>query len=136
MSFLEEFRSISTGEKTQREAEIEKGKKSFRQYCNLINNDFFKQERAYQDIVCDTLQKMYERKIINEKTKKPYDILILNLPPGFGKSYTASLFATWVLGKNNKNQVITVSYGQDLAISFSKTVRNIMTLCLPVFFLN
>ena len=128
MSFLEEFRSISTGEKTQREAEIEKGKKSFRQYCNLINNDFFKQERAYQEIVCDTLQKMYERKIINEKTKKPYDILILNLPPGFGKSYTASLFATWVLGKNNKNQVITVSYGQDLAISFSKTVRNTIQL--------
>ena len=42
MSFLEEFRSISTGEKTQRETEIEKGKKSFRQYCNMINNDFFK----------------------------------------------------------------------------------------------
>ena len=80
MSFLEEFRSISTGEKTQRDAEIEKGKKSFRQYCNMINNDFFKKERVYQDIVCDTLQKMYERKMINEKTKKPYDILILHIP--------------------------------------------------------
>ena len=62
MGILQEFKSISTGEKTQREAEIEKGKKSFRQYCNMINSDFFKKERAYQDIVCDTLQKMYRKK--------------------------------------------------------------------------
>ncbi|MEY8322245.1 hypothetical protein AAK894_14425, partial [Lachnospiraceae bacterium 46-61] len=68
MSILQEFKSISTGEKTQREAEIEKGKKSFRKYCNMINSDFFKEERTYQSIVCDTLQKMYERKMINEKT--------------------------------------------------------------------
>ena len=128
MGFLEEFKSVSNGEKTQRDRDIEKGREHFRQYCNLINSDFFKEERTYQTIVCDTLQKMYERKIINNKTNKPYDILILNLPPGFGKSYTASLFATWVLGKNNKNQVITISYGQDLAISFSKTVRNTIQL--------
>ena len=44
MGILQEFKSISTGEKTQREAEIEKGKKSFRQYCNMINSDFFKKE--------------------------------------------------------------------------------------------
>ena len=124
MSFLEEFKSVSVGEKTERELNIEKGRKNFRQYCNLINSDFFKTERSYQNIVCNTLEAMYKKELKNSKTQKPYDILLLNLPPGFGKSYTASLFATWVLGQNNKNQVITVSYGQDLAISFSKTVRN------------
>ena len=124
MGILQEFKSVSTGEKTQRQQKIQKGRESFRQYCNLINPVFFQEERLYQNTVCDTLQKMYEKKLKNPKTKKPFDILILNLPPGFGKSYTTSLFATWALGKNNKNQVITVSYGQDLAISFSKTVRD------------
>ena len=124
MGILQEFKIVSTGEKTQRQQKIQKGRESFRQYCNLINPVFFQEERLYQNIVCDTLQKMYEKKLKNPKTKKPFDILILNLPPGFGKSYTTSLFATWALGKNNKNQVITVSYGQDLAISFSKTVRD------------
>ncbi len=72
MGFLEEFKSVSNGEKTQRDRDIEKGREHFRQYCNLINSDFFKEERTYQTIVCDTLQKMYERKIINNKTNKLY----------------------------------------------------------------
>ena len=113
MGILQEFKIVSTGEKTQRQQKIQKGRESFRQYCNLINPIFFQEERLYQNTVCDTLQKMYEKKLKNPKTKKPFDILILNLPPGFGKSYTTSLFATWALGTNNKNQVITVIYGQE-----------------------
>ena len=124
MNFLNEFKSSLKSEKSEREIKIEKGKKNFRTYCNLINKDFFKIEREYQNIVCDTLQKMYKRELINNSTDKPYDILILNLPPGFGKSYTASLFTTWAFGDNIKNQIITVSYNQDLGIMFSKNVRN------------
>ena len=46
MGFLEEFKSVSNGEKTQRDRDIEKGREHFRQYCNLINSDFFKEERC------------------------------------------------------------------------------------------
>ena len=105
---------------------IEIGRNSFREYCNLINSSFYSKEREYQDVICDTLQVFYENKLINIKTGKPYDILILNMPPGFGKSYTASLLVTWVYGKNLKNQVIEVSYNQSLSIQFSKTVRDLI----------
>lgn len=107
-----------------RRNKIKAGQESFREYCNLMNPDFFKPDRSYQDEICNALQAMYEKKLINPDTGKPYDILIINLPPGFGKSYSASIFATWAFGRNIKNQIITVSYGQDLAISFAKSVRD------------
>lgn len=107
----------------KRQENIEKGKKSFREYCNLMNPDFFKPHRVYQTTICNTMQALYEKKLINPKTGKPYDILILNLPPGFGKSYTASMFTTWVYGQDIKNQAISVSYNQLLSISFAKAVR-------------
>lgn len=115
---------LKTPEQLQREKKLELGLNSFRQYCNFMNPDFFKDTRQYQTVICNTMQSMYEKKLINQKTNKPYDILILNLPPGFGKSYTASMFSTWVLGKNKKNQLITVSYNQTLSIAFAKTVRD------------
>ena len=64
-----------------------------------------------------------KKRLINETTGKPYDILIINEPPGFGKSYTASTFITWVYGQNPKTQVISVSYNQTLSLTFSKTIR-------------
>ncbi len=122
MSILKDFtRSDAAAERRRK---IELGKQSFRDYCNLINPEFFRSNRQYQTAICHTLQAMYRRELINPDSGKPYDILIVNLPPGFGKSYTASLFSTWAFGDNPKNKVITISYAQDLAISFSKTVRD------------
>lgn len=111
-------------EHTERDKKIESGRESFRAYCNLMNPEFFKPIREYQDSICNTMQGVYEQKIINPETGKPYDILIINLPPGFGKSYTASLFTTWAYGQNIKNQAISVSYNQTLSTRFSKSVRD------------
>lgn len=122
MTLMERFKS-DDGRDGRRE-KIRRGMESFREYCNLMNPEFFKPHRHYQDRICDALQAMYEKRLTNPETGKPYSILIINLPPGFGKSYTACLFATWVFGRDIKNQVITVSYMQDLAIDFSKNVRN------------
>lgn len=115
---------LKTPQQLQREQKINLGITVFRQYCNMMNPEFFRDNRIYQTIICNTMQDMYEKNLINKNTNKPYDILILNLPPGFGKSYTASMFSTWVLGNNSKNQIITVSYNQTLSIAFAKTVRD------------
>lgn len=122
--FLSNLKKHSQNGSTLRQQKIKRGQENFRDYCCLINPEFFKPSRAYQDEICKTMQAMYKKELINKETRKPYDILIINLPPGFGKSYTASLFATWIFGQNKKSQIITVSYGQDLAISFAKTVRD------------
>lgn len=107
-----------------RKKNIEKGKCSFWEYEKLINPSFFKEERSYQKIIAETMQAIYEKKLINPKTKKPYDILIVNLPPGAGKSYNATTFTTWAYGQNIKNAAITVSYNQTLSTRFAKTVRD------------
>lgn len=115
-----------TAPEQMRREKIKRGQESFREYCCLINPAFFKSNREYQDEICNSLQSFYENRLINPDTNEPYDIMIMNLPPGFGKSYTASLFATWIYGKNILNQVIEVSYNQPLSIQFSKTVRDLI----------
>lgn len=102
---------------------IEKGKKDFRTYCNLIEPSFFRDSRNFQNILCRAMQMIYEKRLINQNTGKPYKILIIDLPPGHGKSYTAGLFSTWCYGQDIKNQIITVSYNQTLSSRFAKTVR-------------
>ncbi|WP_264987226.1 phage terminase large subunit [Lysinibacillus piscis] len=122
MSILKDFQKDEVTQK--RDAAIKIGKESFWEYCNRINPEFFKKHRLYQKILCDTMQAIYEKKIINPATGKPYEILVINLPPGFGKSHTAVLFATWAFGQSIKNQVITVSYNQTLSTRFAKSVRD------------
>jgi len=108
----------------ERSARIGEGCKNFRTYCNLVNPDFFKPERAYQDELCNTLQALYENRLGDGL--KPKSILIINMPPGFGKTYTTLLFATWCYGQNIKNQTMAVSYSQDLSDLFSKTTRGLI----------
>lgn len=109
-----------------RNQNIEDAKHDFRKYCNLMNPAFFRESRGFQNILCNALQAMYEKTLINEKTGKPYELLIVNLPPGHGKSYTAGMFASWIFGQDVKNQVITVSYNQTLSTRFAKTVREMI----------
>lgn len=129
LNFAKDYRDREAGLKgldnspeSIRRRNIEKGVKDFRTFCNLRNPEFFKTEREYQTQICETLQAAYEKRL-KSKTGEIADILIINEPPGFGKSYTASTFITWVLGKNPKTQVIAVSYNQTLSLTFSKSVR-------------
>lgn len=122
MSIIKDFQKDN--KQLERESKIKQGRLNFRTYCNLMNPEFFKPERKYQDRICSTMQAAYEKRLINPATKKPYDIIIINLPPGFGKSYTAILFATWAYGQSVRNQVITVSYNQLLSTGFAKSVRD------------
>lgn len=122
MSILKDFKKDAATQ--ARDAAIQIGKESFREYCNRINPEFFKSHRTYQDVLCNMMQAIYEKKVVNPDTGKPYEILVINLPPGFGKSYTAVLFATWAFGQSIKNQAITVSYNQTLSTRFAKSVRD------------
>jgi predicted phage terminase large subunit-like protein len=126
MDILNELidRKKKTPEEIDREIKIAMGQDDFWEYAKLINPSFFKEGRDYLKETCYTMQNIYRKKLINPKTKKPYDILIISLPPGFGKSYSATTFTTWAFGQNLKNMVITVSYNQTLSTRFAKTVRD------------
>lgn len=120
---LSGYRELSP-EEEKRKSNIGRGQKSFWGYCLLRDPKFFKPDRLYQKRICDAMQALYEKRLLHPGDKKPRDILVLNLPPGAGKSYIASMFTTWAFGQDVKNAVITVSYNETLATRFSKTVRD------------
>lgn len=125
-SLAEQFRAQLNNRDTDRERNLAKGRKDLRTFCSLRKPDFYKPEREYQDVLCNTLQAAYEKKLLSEKTGKPVKYLIINLPPGFGKSYTLANFVNWVYGQDIKNKVITVSYNGIIAPEFSRTAKDMI----------
>ncbi len=128
--FAREFKKVNNGGPDSPEAlrkrNIEAGRKNLRIFCNLRKPDFYKKEREYQDILCNTLQKAYEKKLLNAQTGKPVKYLVINLAPGFGKSYTLANFVNWCYGQDVKNKVITVSYNGTIAPEFSRTAKEMI----------
>lgn len=87
----------------------------FYDYCKMMNPKFYRDDRPYQRDLCETLQAIFEGRLINKDTGEPYKNLMINLPPRHGKSYTLTLFVQWCMGKKNDTRVISVSYNDILA---------------------
>lgn len=100
----------------KQQAKIELAKREFFYFCNALNPAFFKPSRKYLIDMASSLQEFYES---NED-----DVLVINVPPRHGKSFTASHFAQWVFGINPKEKIMTGSYNETLSTVFSKQVRN------------
>ena len=100
----------------RRQAKIELSKRSFWDYCKATYPEFYKESRPHLNLLCDTLQNVYE----GYGPKR----LMINMPPRHGKSFTLVNFCQWLLGKSHDNRVITVSYNETLSSRFSKGVRD------------
>ncbi len=74
-------------------------------------------------LLCETLQKLYEGKLLKEDGTA-YTKLMMNMPPRHGKSRTLINFCIWLLGKYKSNRVITCSYNDDAASDFSRYTRD------------
>lgn len=98
----------------KQKAKIELAKRSFWYYCKLMNPNFYKDSRPHLKHMCSLFQDFYEGE---------EELLIINMPPRHGKSYTATLFVEWLLGKNVNEKIMTASYNEQLSSRFSKTVR-------------
>ncbi len=98
-----------------RAARCELSRRSFWWYCRTMAPAFYKEDRRFLKDFCDTLQGFLEG---NDS------VLIVNMPPRHGKSYTVSHFVEWVLGINRNQKIMTGSYNETLSTSFSKNVRN------------
>lgn len=98
-----------------KQAKLELARREFFFYCHLKAPDFYKTDRKYLVDLCNSMQEFYEG---------DDEVLIINLPPRMGKSRSAGLFVEWVLGKNQKEKIMTGSYNETLSTMFSKNVRN------------
>lgn len=96
-------------------AKIELARRRFYFYAMLKNPDFYQPNRKYLERLCDTLQAF----LTSDKS-----LLVMNIPPRHGKSYTACNFVEWALGKDNGLQVMIGSYNETLSTRFSKNVRD------------
>lgn len=99
----------------KRQAKYELARRSFFDYCNLIAPEFYQWKRKYLVDLANDLQ---------DFLKSEDDVLIINLPPRFGKSRTAGLFVEWLLGNDKSKKIMTGSYNETLSTVFSKNVRN------------
>ena len=109
-----------------RQKAIIQSRTSFWIFCKTIAPDFYKEDRTYLKDLCNTLQNIYEQKLINPKTNKPYKNLALSIPPRHGKSRTVGLFTAWCVGVNKQNKIMTASYNEDIGTTFSRNCRDLM----------
>lgn len=96
-------------------AKIELARREFFFYCQLKAPDFYKSDRQY---LVDLSNGFQEFLASDEK------VMIVNEPPRHGKSRTAGLLVEWVLGRDQKQKIMTGSYNETLSTMFSKNVRN------------
>lgn len=100
------------------EVKKELARRDFWYYCKLLGKkDFYNDKKEYLKDLCNQLQSFIDS---NKK------ILVINMPPRFGKSYTATLFVQWLLGRNNKLKIMTGSYNETLSSTFAKQVRDMI----------
>ena len=99
-----------------KQAKLELARRDFFEYCKLTASDFYNDNRLFLKDMCNQLQDFYE----SEADR----ICVINLPPRHGKSRTAEKLVEWVLGKNNKEKIITGSYNEILSSTFAKAVRD------------
>lgn len=72
----------------------------------------------YMQAIAWHLQLCAERKITR---------LIINIPPRYGKSISASVaFSAWLLGRNPAERIVCVSYSAELAGRFARDTRSVM----------
>jgi predicted phage terminase large subunit-like protein len=107
----------------------ELARRSFWEYLKLKDPKFYTEKRWHLKEFADLLQDFYQNKLITPSGKIA-KILIINLPPRMGKSYTLTNFCSWVLGlswsDNDRatEKIITVSYNDDMAQDFSRYCRD------------
>lgn len=103
-------------EKVKQGAKLELARREFFYFCNVLSPAFYKKERLFLQDLCNELQGFYHDD--NE------DVLVLNVPPRHGKSFTGGHLAQWIFGISPSEKIMTGSYNETLSTVFSKQVRN------------
>ena len=98
------------------EARKELARRFFWDFEKLLYPELFTEERKLLKDVAETLQDFIEN---NDR-----HYLVLSLPPGHYKSFTAKNLSMWLMGKNPRNRVIGASNSGDLSGTFSTQIRD------------
>ena len=101
-------------ESIERELQIRAARSSYLEYVKYTNTGY--KESKFHNYLCDEIQKFIEK-----KDSPAFDILLLSVPPQFGKSTTVTeTLPAYYLGKNPDKKVIICGYNEDFAIRFGR----------------
>lgn len=103
--------------KLQRARVVKKARGDFWSFCRLMYPEFYTPSKAYLKDLCHTLQDFYEGRITKQ-------ILIINIPPRHGKTFTAKNFILWIFGQDPSIKAISASYNQILSSLFAQQTRD------------
>lgn len=98
------------------EATKELARRIFWEFEKALYPELYRDERTILKTVADTLQDFIDN--------SPKHYLVLSLPPGFYKSFTAKNLAMWLMGRDPANRVIGAANSGDLSSMFSTQVRD------------
>lgn len=101
----------------QRQLVIKKARRDFWSFCRLMYPNFYTPSKPYLRELCHTLQAFYEGEIDKQ-------VLIINLPPRHGKTFTAKNFLLWLYGQDKSLKAISASYNQILSSLFAQQTRD------------
>lgn len=107
-----------------RELTIRKAREDFWTFLKIIEPDFYNDNRIFLKTLAYYLQALYEGALFNPETQKPYNTLIINMPPRHGKSRTLVNWSKWLLGQDITNKIMSCSYADSLATEFSRYTRD------------
>lgn len=66
----------------------------------------------------------YVQNFVERETEKPYEILVIGMPPQHGKSISVTeTLPSWYLGRHPEAHIIEISYNEDFAIKFGRRNR-------------
>ena len=103
----------------KQQARLELARRWFWDFCKLTSPDFYTKDRAFLHDLADKLQWFVE--------EAEEQIMVVNMPPRFGKSRTATKFVQWLFGKYGvSKKVMTGSYNETLSGTFAKSVRDVI----------
>lgn len=103
-------------DEVREQAQIELARRNFWDFEQTVYPDLFTDERKLLKSVADTMQWFID--------ESPKHYLVLSLPPGHYKSFTAKNLAMWLMGRNPRNRVIGASNSGDLSSMFSTQIRD------------
>lgn len=106
--FLEDIEALD------REIAIREARISYLEYVKYTNNGY--KESKFHNYLCNEIQKFIEK-----RDSEAFDILLLSVPPQFGKSTTVTeTLPAYYLGKNPNKNIIICGYNEDFAIRFGR----------------
>lgn len=98
-------------------ARLELARREFWEYCKFTSPDFYKEDRHFLKDFATKLQWFIE--------EAPEQIMVVNMPPRFGKSRTVTKFVQWLFGVYGAAiKVMTGSYNETISSTFAKQVRD------------